>query len=61
MTEKTMPEWGETVHVDGREYVVTAVGTIHIYLRDKSDDSLVITLPEIDEYKTRAIQIGDTE
>ena len=57
MSNKRMPEFGEIVHVNEREYVVTAVGSVHIHLRSEDDDSLVVTVPEIDEYKPRTVTV----
>ena len=64
MSEKTVPKWGETVHVDGEKAVVIAVakhtpGAVKV----ADTDGCVSTFPvsDLDEYKPRTITIGDME
>ena len=61
MSEKTMPKWGETVHVDGVELVVTRVDSYWVTLRNKRDGAIGVGYDGIDEYKPRTITIGDME
>ena len=61
MTEKTMPEWGDVVHVNGAKYIVACSGFPHNYLRNEYDESLVASTNEIDEYKPATIKIGNVE
>jgi len=60
---KDRPHWGEAVHVDGVEYVVTGLPSNKsaVWLRGKSDEFHRATVDEVDEYKPRTIRIGDRD
>ena len=59
MSEKTIPEWGEIVHVNGMERVVVSEMTRFIYVADRHASQSCVEVDEIDEYKPRTITIGD--
>ena len=59
MSDKTMPEWGEIVHINGEDHVVIEVGRGWVAVADRSGDQKDVDFLEIEEYKTRTIIIGD--
>jgi len=57
------PQWGEVVHVDGVEYVVTCLSLdgLDVDASDKGGNSHVILVQDLDEYRSRIITIGNRE
>ena len=57
--EKTMPEWGEIVHVDGDPFVVIRIKAINlIEVAHKHGGLYTFSTENFDEYKPRTITIN---